>query len=949
MEDGTKQHIITPISGLCNTPSDFTCDDNATLYTAGLRYVNGELKAIQSRESTNSEGYSNMRLVFVHDYSGAKRLIYYNTADNYLYWGNEGSTPSTQISICRGGFEKIAAIGTTLVILYTDDILAYATWNGSGYNVTNQNTLPRYLFYLEKVKGRGWQGVRNTDSENYEETDPGHDGCFRTDNTARNLIQRDDQGSTCLDNFKNLRNKAIANAYKKKHFVFPFFAVAAIKLFDGTYRFVGRPQLMLTFAATPAVIYYYNLCYNEDYDGIDYLRCALVGEWALSFNQTEDLSQMNTNINGINVISSIDIFVTQPIIPDEFYEGDDPYEDEDKKIRKWRSVQSMSEDQKVVFGTADRQGYGAKNQDNSKWGAPIELQWTWSTNPNDNSDQDLWRSTFDPWHLKSASDMRQDVIDSLGQFRKLASIPYKDTNGGKVSIKIEDYIEETTLGTLTNQDLFTFSDKYDDWCKSFPEDIDAVNRRLIKVGGKQGLFSSPHIYESTFIESGSWKSLEFDIQLQTNEGIKHVVESVDYCYIYLDALHMWFYYPDPRAIRLTVWEKGTTNFYIDAILDHDAPIGGAYLFIGYPTEALKTSPLQYNGLKVSSYNNDDKTNVDNRVTQSPADNAFNDATKTYVGQGNIIKLATLTTALTQDAYKVSTVIAFTTQGVWSITCGDDGTFTSVSPAFSREVCVNKNSVVMTDNKVYFASKKGIMCIVATAEEGVAAAAPKFSLEGDAKVVLSIETGGDALRSLPVRTGDGQKEALYDYYEKVNNGGRYVYDYNSQAILMLYPGRKDYFVFDIGSGTLFYSLDAPMVDGKEFVSAVESYPDAYLVFRKQSGSSVTFNSLLSSTPLRQDDTKTYSFRIVSRPMKLGGALFLKSLRRVKKLLAGSSISCNIYIYGTNNLSSQLWSPIKSLGGKPYKFYMYELNGSLAAIDSIAGLMLEVQTRYTDKPH
>lgn len=935
MEDGTKQHIITPLSGLCNTPSDFVCDDNAILFANGVRYVEGELKAIQSRGYTNTAGYTNLKLVFVHEYAGTKRLVYYNTSDSYLYWTAGDNAPTNKIDICKSDFERIVSIGSTLVILHTGSTLSYATWNGDGYTVTSQDTSPKYMFRLGRVSGRGFSGIRYTDSDNYKSQNIDHEsGCFRTDNQHRMLVVRDDAYETCVNVLKTLRNELLTDVYKRKHFVFPFFAVAAIRMFDGSYKYIGRPQLMLTFAKGPSTLYYYPCCYNEDYNGIDFIRASLIGEWELKFAQDINLSSMNANVNGINSIESIDVFITRPVQLDEFYDGKDEQSGDKAMWRKatYQATYNGVVDSKIIFD-----GTSTSSQVQSAWPAECDIKFAYDGG--NNAELDLWESTYDPYHAKDDNTIRKELIDSLGQFRKIASIPYGDTNDGKISsINVADYMEESTLQTLDNQELLTFSDEYEDWCNSYPDDINAINRRLLQIGGKQSLYINPYLWESTYIYNpASGNTYDIEIQIQTTAGLKVVWQTCNDRNIYIDGGQMWFYYPDPRATQFTVWVHNQKQYVATAKFQHDSPIGGSYYFGRYPTQKLATGSITTINWRTTQNNNGDTVNFDNRIVQSPVDNAFNDESKQSVGQGDIIKVASLTTALTQDAYKVSTVIAFTTQGIWSITCGNDGSFTSVSPAFSREVCVNKNSVIMTDNKVYFASSKGLMCIVATSEEGVSVAVSKFTYEGIAPKEIAINGGS-------ISVGDSGGGPLYDYYEEVAKNGWYVYDYYTQAILMFYPGRKDYFVHDINSATIYYCSVSPMADSATFVSAVEDYPDAYLI---SGGNSKTYNCRLSSIKVRHRDSNRYRFEIVSRPLKLGGALFLKSLRRVR-LLSSAITDCTLRIYGSNDLNST-WHTLPSLGGRPYKYYMYKISGTMSATSSIAGLMMETQIRYTDKPH
>lgn len=958
MEAGTKQHIITSLAGLSNIPSDFTCEDGSTIFIDGIRNVNGEMKPIQRINVSSDKQKENCVLAFVHEYCGQKRFIYVKSSTKLAWAVGEDGSPTEISGVSVKDLKRIVAVGRTLVVLDSEK-LQYLTWDGSEYVVsTDSEVYPIFKFSLKRTEPEG------SFTDMHQITAATETGDFiwkyREDHTAFDINTNNgalkEQGGD-LEKEQNLfiaaNNHLLEKLYKRKHFIFPFFAVAALKTFDGSYKYITPPQLMSTFLKGNHIAYIYNLCYNEKWKDTDYLWAALIGEWKLlMYNVSgQDLSSLNTNINGVNLFSSVDIFVTRQSSTAEF----------DYDAREWGRTGSDDWETIRIEEDGIQKEYG--------WPVPFFQTWDWSGHDADNSDKDKLYTTFAPYKRKSAKEIKEDLIENLGQFRKIASIPWEDfiSKYGENSseVDVEDYMEENTLITLDNQDLLTFSSKYKDWGKSCPSDIDSVNRRLIKVGGKQGFAIPRYFYHSHLLSLATTESssniYHFVIQINTDEGVKYIHFAYDQTWgsiawqtIFTES--QFWYYPDPRATHFWVYrkDKTDTSYYLlfDHDFQHDSPIGGAYYFSEYPSALVPISTKTSKTLSGFSDDSGDMIADDNLIKQSYADNVFNDENEVSIGQGDIIKIGSLTTALTQDAYKVSTIIALTTQGIWSVACDSTGLFSSVSPAFSREVCINANSVVMTDSKIYFASKKGVICVVATAEQGVDNVTPKFSIQGISPKTISYRSSDTTIDD------ETALMSLYDYFEKINAEGEYVYDYYSQAILMLYPGRPDYFVLDINSGTIYYTRNSLIwvVDkngnkreASSYLRATESYPDVYLSYTVEENAASTIFAKLSDTPLRQDDTNEYSYEIVSRPIKLDGAMYLKSLRRVRELYTSSRAdACKLELYGTNKLSEP-WIKLTSLGGKPYRFYMYRMTGTLDATDSIAGLMLETQVRYTDKPH
>lgn len=84
--------------------------------------------------------------------------------------------------------------------------------------------------------------------------------------------------------------------------------------------------------------------------------------------------------------------------------------------------------------------------------------------------------------------------------------------------------------------------------------------------------------------------------------------------------------------------------------------------------------------------------------------------QTYlIGKGRIKGLAVLSIALSQDTFGKYPLLVFCTDGIYSMGINTSGTgaYEGIIP-FSREVCVNKNTICEIDGAVLFATDKGLM-------------------------------------------------------------------------------------------------------------------------------------------------------------------------------------------------------------------------------------------------
>ena len=922
MED-LKQHIIAPLAGISNTPSDYAAEDTLTALTEGLKYTDGELKPIQYINApegiTTNLDLTKYKLVFVHDYNNIVRYIF--TDGTTLVYLKKGTTTTVSLGDYQG-ITKVCAIGNTLIALYKDGLM-YATWAGTDYTISSTTVKPRYSFYLK------YNTVKQ-DDEDYLCTNNDVNNILRVESDENTKLGLH-EGATMYD-VKNLIIGLWAEAknkvYKQKKFHSPFFAVAALKLYDGSYKYIGAPQLMYTLFDG----YLWDFPYSvvDNYTSVDLQRIIPHGAWTLGLTQMQDLSKANVTINGISIFTSIDIFVTRPVDLYEFNEIDT-----DDWWLPWSQQANGALASLTRLKLVDN-----SNQKAYYWDTASSPLWSDGAHTDSRTFQFLkWRTT---------KDIKQDLFDNLGQFRKIASIPFG--TDGIFADGVDEYMSDTTLQTLDNQTLLTFSDRYKEWCDTVPEDIYTINRRLLKVAGTR-TFCKPFtntalIYAGNSSASATYK---FVLTLQTSQGEKKIITKVsDTDRIY--NTQMWYYHPDPRATKLTIYKDDSELLAITFL--HNSPIGGAYYLGDYPDDYLSNSSSSVSEWGDETDNSNDTEDLPNQIVQGLVDDPFNDdgnAAAVTVSQGNIIGIGTLTTALTQDAYKVATVLVFTSQGIWALNTGTNGAFTNVTPPFSREVCINKNTIVQTDDKIYFATAKGINCIVAATDGGVQLACSKLSLQGT-RPTFDIEYYSGKV-----------SVNLYQRYLEINNAGFYAYDYNNQAILLLQQGKADAFVYDMATGSIYYMLNILSYrpsDTCKVLAYCTHFPDTLIqatrnidVTDKEPGSSTgTETSIYSlmNTPARTEDTLYYKGTIISRPLKLDGALYLKSLRRVRKLgLLADMSNLKLFIEGSNDLIN--WATIPSLGGKPYKFFRYTLKDyTFKATDTIDGLLLNTQVRYTERP-
>jgi hypothetical protein len=375
----------------------------------------------------------------------------------------------------------------------------------------------------------------------------------------------------------------------------------------------------------------------------------------------------------------------------------------------------------------------------------------------------------------------------------------------------------------------------------------------------------------------------------------------------------YFYYPDPRADRVTVFHNESQQVLNTKLTEHPG-LNGAYFY----NEAFDGSFQYYDdgGPVVTSIDiNTEPESLGGQLLQSEVDNPFMFLASGYhqVGNGSIIGMAAMTTALSQGQFGQYPLMVFTTEGIWGMSVNNTGLYTAAHP-MSREVALKDNPcITQTDGAVFFVSKKGLMVVV-----GNDVKCCSEQLNGKSKGVnfQNVLAASDL-------------HIAYDYRDSL----LWLF---SRSLL-----QNRALVYAIKSST-FSWCNCGFIEER----VVNNYPD-YLI----QGSDDGFNLLytLYWRPNANSDTLTYDAHIVTRPMKLENALALKSILEVRHIYSigsGYAAGLTFKVFASNNL--QDWLQLDSLRGQPWKYYRFEYTfNNLKANDTFDGTVLITQERRTNK--
>lgn len=884
MIEGLKQQQLTFDKGITNVPSDAVCSDNTLQDCVGLAYEDGEHRVIQKPADYYAQWPEGHTLLYVHEYGGFTRYI--TTRQGRLYWIYNNTTH--EIGSCTGSV-SVESIGNT-VIVSDESSLTYLLWDTKRTDPQYKsigNAIPQVgmKFYMQDV---------GDSSVVY------HDNCIDLSPFFHGIIVRDAGVATVSVSGKSFASyedaksgligivsKRLDEVKEAKRFAFPFWVRYATRLYDGTYTHISNPILMM-----PTVRNNWNIFISDENGNIRTLD-GDAGSWGLTnyLPVSAKLCYEFTNYSSLedwsDIVSGVDIFVSEEVKTFDL-EGE------------W-SIQNSYEPANTINPVF------AANTFLSDSCSPEYNSVKYIHAPSSSYTLDYCYTYFQP-SLLSDSEIIKKLIDK-SVFYLLVETDLEDITAG---IKDStDTIQRGVMDNLTTQTQLDTDDYYS-YASMQASIIKSYNNRLHLANVKRTFFDGFANFSFTSYETSEGiKEYIYYVYIKTDSGLRIVSNSINS----LEIADVWFYYPDPRAFRVMIFNTTDDKLLFDSRLKEHPALNGAYAFSKLPSVVGEQRPTT---IADEPDVIDQYEVITDRVFVSEVDNPYVFTSKgdVTIRMGAIVGLATQTMALGEMEHGLHPLIVFSEKGISMLRLADDGTYMR-SDEVSREAAYPDNPCITeTDGPVFFASHKGLMVIAGSQVKCVSE-----QLSGKSEAPFQ-----DYLKNAFI---------AYDYRDSllwIFDGATHTVNGTSSV------GSCYCWIYSIKSGTFCrYDFGENVV----IVNAVNNYPD-YLL---QNGN--TLYSLLRRPNINSvtELQNSYAAYMITRPMKLENAMALKSIMQVRHISDMEGMM-TMRIFASNNLDN--WIELHSLGGMPWKYYRFRYDFSnLKATDRFAGTLLITQERRTDK--
>lgn len=917
MERITERKTLSFNKGMTNIPSDLLSDDSELLESDGFIFKDGEMKPIQKPVKIKVLGGKLPTIMYVHKMADYKCIITkLEHTDSILCYkmnGDQIDINSGQ-SFSIGAPSDIKSVGNTLVCA-TEKGIHYLLFKGGKYvDLGTELPKPKVEFYTDGTVDN-WQkdqddlkkdsfmcNIKSFVDENnryayYEPFIGGNDEAYELHSTGLGadpgyyLTELYIAHTVKQDKETDFKNAVVGHVEQminwvkdKNKFAFPFFVRFALKMFDGSYTRISNPIICY-----PSIIR--NCKFVQMYKGNksyykeeDGVNGSGMYMYHIAYSGLFFKASIENKENWSDIIKEIVVFATDDVKSFEL-NGD------------WKFKDPMDVNKTVFYnggGTYHENVLDFRHYNYRGDGYhPLASEWIMPVfKTEDKIIKELLNKT--QFYKLFSLDMNSKYLDG----------EWHDSSAKNESASDVNIIEDNVVSNLTEQEQLKVDDYYG-WTKLVADKLFVYNSRINTIGLKRYPFKGFNFFTENKTPGGY--SYEYFVHIVTTD-IDTWVKSDKNDNVDPIVFTGWLYYPDPNAKEMLIRRvDGTGTFGWRVSLSQHKMLNGAYSFANLPHSSKNISISSINVPDVTGGYEDLNSQIFTSVVNNPF--VFEASGDNTVGTGKILGIIANTEAVSQGQFGQYPLMVFTDEGIYGMSVNSVGLYSASYP-ISREVSNESSPLVPTDRLVFFTSKKGLM-----AASGGSVACMSEQLKGRTSNGADITSEGRFL--------DFIKDCMI------------AYDYRD-SLLRIYNKSKSYqYIYNMVDKTF------SVVSNDVFVKAVvNDYPDNLI--QDTEGNVYT----LTGKPDVFDDDRLYSGEIITRPLKLGGSMILKSIRDIKHLCDTINGTLQLKIFGSNDCRE--WTQLTSTGGKPYKYYTFKyiFNNFLAG-DSFAGSVVEIQRRREDK--
>lgn len=392
--------------------------------------------------------------------------------------------------------------------------------------------------------------------------------------------------------------------------------------------------------------------------------------------------------------------------------------------------------------------------------------------------------------------------------------------------------------------------------------------------------------------------------------------------LYKESPVSWLAYPDSRCYRMDVYFYDGQLYYATFRMKQMSLTDVSYAFIGLGEQLSMAPSVTYSVTERSTYQ------MRNVLVVSKANNPFvfpaEEAVTFTVGE--VLNLAVPTLPLSEGQAGQFKLYAFTDEGVYAIDIDSEGKLRLSHPV-SRDILVNRDSVVGIEQGVFFSAARGLLLLQGSTVTKVSSLMDGFPMEIEDTTLVG---------QLSNRFLDFYPESPQQFYKFLADC-RLAYDYANTRILLINPAYNTMYVYKFDTQS-WHRLR----HGERFpVRVMNSYPEAQIVTRSGQWQSVFDYSVVAEA----DGANALPGLIYTRDLSIESADIYKTIHRLKVRGRFQDGHVKWQLQGSNDGVNYI--TIHSLRGPSWKWYRIVLVTLLEPKERISYIELDYEPKFTDK--
>lgn len=674
-------------------------------------------------------------------------------------------------------------------------------------------------------------------------------------------------------------------ALDKNRFMHPFFVRYAIELIDGSHIKPSAPCLMIP--STGIVPYIRTKDeIKGDSPSLQIFANAFVAN--LMYRIDSDIDSL---ANKTDIVKGISIAVTPPIY--RYNQGAD-----DKQIDEVMFLDSYSNIETdttvAAYGDSLYKDTDRKALDKYYKSEPLEGQ------------------IYTHIKLPVIKDLNKQV-ENAGIFRVITTIPLDKLQKMETFEPVE--MEEKTLAGLNGRQLL--EDNTSSLSRYIAKTAFTYNDRINIANYKEHLFKG---YKPTLMNGfansviSGFYNYAADVELSVNMENKHAIVLDD---TNTNTPIYWLFFPKSSAKTINLYRKVRTDkdkdsesytlcYKTQLKLTSHPLLDGAYWFNMFASAfkgdedliAFEDYPQLTDTSPIITQSNKIKTSQVNNPFVMEQTTSLND---------EVHALATGTKALSEGQFGQFPLYAFCADGIWALEPSADGSFQSKQPV-SRDICSNYKAITQTDSSVIYPTDQGLKML-----QGSTATNISRKMEGKTEDTSKFFNFSEEYKT--IATADTQD------FAKTLEQATMAYDYTNN-LLHIYAETTAY-TLNLETGD-YARDDTPKPD-----TIVPGYP---------------YTTIQQGTQLMQyrhnEPEATRKGILLTRETAFDEPYTLKMLRQIRFLHRHGK--AKVAIWASQDRKN--WKRI-STNTHSYKWYRFAIITDMTNTDTLEGIILMLQRRYT----